>query len=115
MARGDVYWINIPYPRGTAGREQAGMRPAIAVQSDNSSQLPTIVVIPTTTKTAALRFPHTVEVNPSSTNGFTQTSILLIFQLRAIDKNRIVRQIGKLEQEYLEQIDTEIKNLLELS
>ena len=115
MARGDVFWVNIPYPRGTAGREQAGQRPAIAVQSDNASRLPTIMVVPTTTKVAALRFPYTIEVIPSETNGFIKTSILLVFQLRAIDKERIIEQVGKLEQEYLDQLDRELKSLLDLT
>ncbi|HFQ94720.1 MAG TPA: type II toxin-antitoxin system PemK/MazF family toxin [Anaerolineae bacterium] len=114
MARADVFWVNIPYPKGAAGREQAGWRPAIAVQSNSSSNLPTVIIVPATTKMSALRFPHTIEVKPSKTNGFNQTSVLLVFQLRAIDKNRIVRKIGRLEPAYMEKLEKEIKNLLEL-
>lgn len=114
MARGDIYWVEIPYSAGSAGREQAGRRPAIAVQSDNSTNLPTIMIVPTTANISALRFPHTIEVKPSSANKLTQISVLLVFQLRAIDRRRIIKKIGTLEQFYLEQLDTEIKSLLNL-
>jgi mRNA interferase MazF len=114
VARGDIYWVEIPYSAGTAGREQSGRRPSIVVQSDSSANLSTVMIVPTTSNTNALRFPHTIEVKPSSANGLSQTSILLVFQLRAIDKRRVVRKIGTLEQIYLDRLDIEIKSLLDL-
>jgi len=113
MPRGDIFSVELPY-RG--GREQAGRRPAVAVQTNSTtSQLPTLMIVPMTSSLAALRFPHTVQIEASNTNGLTQPSVLLVFQLRAIDQKRVLHKIGKLEQHYLSQLDAEIKNLLDLA
>lgn len=114
MAKGDVYWVEIPYPKGRAGKEQAGRRPAIAVQTDESHNLPTVIIVPTTTNLNTLRFPHTLEVQPSHENGFTKTSVLLVFQIRAIDRRRIGDKIGTLEKKYLNQLWDELRILLDL-
>jgi len=113
MARGDVLRVEFPYPPSGAGHEQAGRRPAIAVQTDvTSASLPTLMVVPLTGRLNALRFPHTIKVEPSQENGLTQTSVLLVFQLRAIDRKRILETIGRLEQHYLNQLDEEMRRML---
>jgi mRNA interferase MazF len=112
MARGDVLTVRLPSSRG---REQAGHRPAVAVQTDTASvQSPTLMIVPFTGQLGAQRFSHTIRVEPSPENGLTSPSILLVFQLRAIDQNRIIRKIGELEQNYLDQLDAEMKRLLDL-
>jgi len=115
MARGDVLYIELPSPGVGTGREQAGRRPAVVVQTDSTSGLSTIMIIPLTSQLSATRFAHTIQVAPSSANGLTQPSILLVFQLRAIDRRRVLNKIGELEQHYLAQLDNEIKNLLGLT
>lgn len=60
----------------------------------------------------ALHFVFTVEVQPSESNGLTLPSVAMIFQLRAIDRRRIVRKIGQLEPEILAEIDEKIWQLL---
>jgi mRNA interferase MazF len=115
MARGDVLRIELPSPPGGAGHEQAGCRPAIAVQADVSgTNLPTLMIVPLTGQLSALRYPYTIRVEPSNANGLTQPSVLLVFQLRAIDRRRIIGTIGRLEQEYLEQLEAEMRRLLSL-
>lgn len=113
MARGDVLRVELPSPDGS--REQAGRRPAIAVQADvKGVSTPTAMVVPLTSNLEALRFPYTIRVEPSATNGLTQQSVLLVFQLRAIDRNRITGTIGTLEKECLVQLDVEMRRLLAL-
>lgn len=68
--------------------------------------------IPFTSNLETLRFPHTLRVDPSPTNGLITPSVLLVFQLRAIDKGRIGRKVGQLEIRYMDQLDLEIRNLL---
>lgn len=115
MARGDVFYVDLPAQPGAGGHEQTGLRPAIAVQTDQASPtLPTIMVVPFTGQLSASRFPFTVLVDPSNENGLAQPSVLLVFQLRAIDRKRMRSRIGHLEQGYLEQLETEIKRLLDL-
>jgi len=111
MARGDVLLINLP---SSDKREQSGRRPAVAVQTDVAGE-PMLVVAPVTSNLNALRFKFAVKIEPSNENGLTQTSIVMIFQMRAIDKSRIVKLIGKLSTEDLAQVDSEIRQMLGLS
>ena len=108
MARGDILLINLPV---SDGREQSGRRPTVAVQTDISGE-PMLMVAPITSNLNALRFKFSVEIEPSEENGLTQTSIVMIFQMRAIDKTRIVKKIGQLSAQDLEKIDAEIWQML---
>lgn len=111
MARGDILLIALPE---SDQREEKGTRPAIAVQTDIAIS-PMLIVVPVTSSLGALRFQFTVKIEPSITNGLTQPSIAMVFQLRAIDPKRIVRKLGELELNYLAQIDTEIWRMLKPS
>ena len=115
MARGDIVYIDFPQsPRGT-GHEQVGRRPALVVHDDaTSATLTVIMVVPFTGNLAAQRFPHTIVVDPSSTNGLTGRSVLLVFQLRAIDRRRIGNAIGCLDPQLMNQVDAEMRCLLGL-
>jgi mRNA interferase MazF len=104
MARGDVLLVRLPE---SDKREEKGTRPAIAVQS-GTAELPMLMVVPVTSALGALRFPFTVRLEPSETNGLTLPSIAMVFQLRAIDRKRIVRKIGELDASTLAQLDAEI-------
>ena len=87
-SRGDIVCVDIPVPPGGSGHEQAGTRPALVVHSDATiASLSVIMVVPLTGKLRAQRFPHTVLVTPTSQNGLSCPSVLLVFQLRAIDKD----------------------------
>ena len=108
MARGDVLLINLP---SSDKREQSGRRPAVAVQTDVAGE-PMLMVAPITSNLNALRFKFAVKIESSNENGLTQTSIVMIFQMRAIDKSRIIKLIGKLSDEDLKKIDTEIWKML---
>jgi len=115
MARGDVLSVELPPPPSGEGREQAGRRPAIAVQSDIAGvRLPTLMVVPMTSQIKAAHFPYTIQVEPSRMNGLSRPSVLLVFQLRAIDQKRILRTLGRLEQVYLDQMDTMMRQMLGL-
>ncbi len=112
MARGDVLWIELPPPLGGAGREQAGRRPGIAIQVDDST--PTLVIVPITSQLSAERFPHTVRIDPSPENGLSRSSVLLVFQIRALDRARIQSRVGHLEDRYLAEMDKVLKRMLGL-
>lgn len=109
MARGDVLLINLP---ASDGREQSGKRPAIAVQTDLAGE-PMLMIAPVTSNLTALRFAFAVKIEPSVENGLTSTSVVMIFQMRAIDKKRIVRQLGKLSDADLQKVESEIKNMFQ--
>jgi mRNA interferase MazF len=108
MARGDVLLVALP---DSDKREEKGNRPAIAVQTDGPNA-PMLMIVPITSALAARRFAFTIELTPSPMNGLTLPSIAMVFQMRAIDRKRIIKTIGTLEPEYLKQLDAEIRKML---
>ena len=112
MALGDVLWIDFPeLPQ--SGREQSDRRPAVAVEAELPGiDLPIVMVVPFTSNLAALRFPYTVRIEVSPHNGLTKPSVALCFQLRAIDRKRVVGKAGTLNPNDLGRIRSELKRLL---
>ena len=112
MKRGDIILVDLPQA-DTSGHEQEGLRPALVVQDDaTSNQLSVIMIVPMTSNLRALSFSHTILVQPSAQNGLSMPSVLLVFQLRAIDKRRIRKTLGTLETAIMEQVNAEMKKLL---
>lgn len=115
MVRGDIVLVDLPRSVGGAGHEQVGNRPALVIHNDATSHtLSVVMIVPFTGKLNAQRFPHTILIQPSPANGLSCPSVLLVFQLRAIDRRRIRKTIGHLEAETLKLVDTEMKHLLDL-
>ncbi len=108
MARGDVLLVSLP---SSDRREQSGRRPAVAVQTDQAGE-PMLMVAPVTSNLAALRFTFSVRIEPSPENGLTAPSVVMVFQMRAIDKVRIVRKIGQISEADMSRIDAEIWRML---
>jgi mRNA interferase MazF len=108
VARGDVLSINLPT---SDTREQSGRRPAIALQIDILGE-PMLMIAPVTSSLSASRFAFSVQIEPTVGNGLSQTSIIMIFQMRAIDKSRIIKKIGNLSVKDLKKVDTEIWKML---
>src|SRR5437867_1550160 len=96
VSLGDICWVEIPPANG---HEQAGRRPAIIFQDDAYSALPVVLIIPLTTGTwAHRRFPDTtLLIEPTSENGLQEPSYALVFQLRAVDRQRLRNRIGTLD------------------
>ena len=113
MKRNDIVMVELPPPLGGAGREQAGRRPAVVVQDDTPG-LPTLLVAPLTSQLAAQRFPHTLRIEPSFENGLSMSSVILLFQLQVMDRRRVLRVIGQLEEQYVMQFDSELRQMLKL-
>ena len=108
MAYGDVLLVSLP---ASDGREQSGRRPALAVQADLASE-PMLMIAPITSNLKALRFAYAVRVDPSTENGLTLTSVVMVFQMRSIDKTRIVRRLGTLSSKDMERINGAIWQML---
>ncbi|MCX6039244.1 MAG: type II toxin-antitoxin system PemK/MazF family toxin [Chloroflexi bacterium] len=107
--------VNLPQAADGAGHEQVGTRPGLVVHDDATSEtLSVIMIVPFTSNLKAQLFPHTILIRPSKQNGLTAPSVLLVFQLRAIDKQRVSKRIGHLEDELMGKVNQEIKDLLGL-
>lgn len=108
MKKGDVCLINLSFG---VGYEQYGERPAILI-SDTKTKI--VIVIPLTANIEALRFPYTLGILPNAKNNLKQKSIALIFHIRAIDKARILKTIGKIDSRLQKEIDEILKQMLGL-
>lgn len=112
MAFGDVLWANLP---PADGHEQAGTRPAILVQADDDdSRLNTRTVIPVSTKLANLRFPATVRVDPSASNGLHEPSVLLVFAVTTLDKAKVGGKQGTLDEAAIAALKDALRAFLQL-
>ena len=106
MNKGEIWLVELSFP---VGHEQTGTRPAI-IMADLEANI--CIVVPLTSNIQALRFPHTVEIKKSDKNGLEEDSVALVFQLRAIDKSRLKKKVGYLENTSLTKIDGMIKKIL---
>lgn len=112
MQEGDIYLVEIPL---SSGHEQAGLRPAIIVQALGSEKLPTVLIVPLTSKLKAAEFPFTFIIEPNQFNNLDAASVALVFQLRAIDKKRLKNKIGKIEWAKLELLKQNLKEIMGLA
>jgi mRNA interferase MazF len=104
-----MHWVDLP---AANGREQRGRRPAVVLQDDDyGGSLPVVLVVPLTTARAAMRFAGTTLIRPTAETGLRQTSVALVFQLRAIDRGRIREHIGTVSAEVLNAIFEELGKL----
>ena len=105
MKRGEVWLVQLGQ---TSGHEQQGLRPAI-ILTDTPTSL--VLVIPLTTNLKALRFPYTIQIEPTKQNGLETDSVALIFHLRSVDKRRLIRNVGRLEKTVIQKTMAVIKQL----
>ena len=105
IRKGGIYLVNFD---PTVGAEVKKIRPAVVVSNDiNNAHSPIISIAPISSRVARI-FSFEVEI-PADVGGLTERSKVMVNQTRAIDKMRILKQIGTLEESYLRKIDTALK------
>src|SRR3989344_472410 len=108
MKRGEIWVVEIP---AGIGHEQYGSRPVCIVAETEAN---VAVIIPFTANLKALKFSNVLEIKPDKDNNLKETSIALVFQIRAIDKTRLKYKMGFLNDKTNEKINSLLKNFLEL-
>src|SRR5687767_3842005 len=103
MIKGEIRTVSLPL---SDRHEQHGVRP-VGVVADTKSSI--AMIIPFTSNPVALRLPYTLRVQNTKRNGLTSPSVLLVLQLRAIDKGRIHQKIGTLEKSVISEVDQTLK------
>jgi mRNA-degrading endonuclease toxin of MazEF toxin-antitoxin module len=106
MTKGEIWGTELPVK---GGHVQRGVRPALILADATKS---IALVIPLTSALAAQRFPHTLFVAPTTSNGLEKPSVLLLFQLGAIDKRFLHRSIGTLDEALKERVDEKLRALI---
>jgi mRNA interferase MazF len=111
ISRGDVVLCDL---NPVVGTEQAGVRPAVILQTDRANTVsPHTIIAPFTTKIRQVLLPSHVFV-PVGAGGLSRDSVALCEQIRVIDKRRIVRVLGHLDARYLAEIERALCTVLEL-
>lgn len=102
VKRGDIYYADLS---PVVGSEQGGVRPVLIVQNDMGNRhSPTVIAAAITSQTEKTKLPTHIEV-ASSNCGLAKNSIILLEQIRTIDKKRLKEKMGKLDHQSMGKVD----------
>ncbi len=105
IKRGDVYFADLS---PVIGSEQGGTRPVLVIQNNLGNHFsPTIIVAAITAKMIKSELPTHVSIHADQT-GIERDSVILLEQLRTIDKSRLKEKVCHLDQEIMEKVDMAI-------
>ena len=112
IKRGDVYYADL---RPVIGSEQGGIRPVLIIQNDTGNRhSPTIICAAITSKMNKAKLPTHVELD-SNRYEMVKDSVVLLEQLRTIDKRRLNDKVCHLDNEILDKVDKALRISLELN
>jgi mRNA interferase MazF len=105
VRRGDIYYADLS---PVVGSEQGGMRPVLIVQNDTGNKhSPTVIAAAITSQINKARLPTHIELSAKS-YGLTKDSVILLEQIRTIDKRRLKEHMGKLDDSLMNRVDNAI-------
>ena len=105
VKRGDIFYADLS---PVIGSEQGGMRPVLIVQNDTGNKhSPTVIAAAITSQTGKARLPTHIELNAQSV-GLSRDSVILLEQIRTIDKSRLSERMGKLDDTTMTKVDNAI-------
>ena len=106
VTRGDVFYADL---NPVVGSEQGGVRPVLIIQNDIGNKYsPTVIIAAITSKINKAKLPTHVEIN-SNSSRLDKDSVILLEQIRTIDKKRLQRHITHLEEDTLNRVDKAIE------
>lgn len=93
VKRGDLYFADLS---PVVGSEQGGVRPVLVIQNDIGNKYsPTVIAAAITSKLNKAKLPTHIEIS-SNEYGLEKDSVILLEQIRTIDKTRLKEKIGEL-------------------
>ena len=102
VRRGDIFYADLS---PVVGSEQGGIRPVLIVQNDVGNRFsPTVIAAAITSQKDKARLPTHIQLN-SLGSGLARDSIVLLEQIRTIDKRRLKERMGQLDERSMGQID----------
>jgi len=111
IKRGDIFYVDLNPIKGS---EQAGRRPVLVIQNNVGNEMaPTIIIAPLTTKKFSKEYPTNGHIKKGVAN-LKENSVVLLSQIRTIDKKRLERKIGSLPADVMMKVDEAIKMSLGL-
>ncbi|HAP78966.1 MAG TPA: PemK family transcriptional regulator [Ruminococcus sp.] len=103
VKRGEIYYADLS---PVVGSEQGGIRPVLIVQNDvGNRHSPTVIAAAITSQRDKSRLPTHIEVS-ADTCGLSRDSVVLLEQIRTIDKKRLKDRMGELDNTSMNRVDT---------
>lgn len=111
IRRGDIYYADL---RPVVGSEQGGIRPVLIIQNDTGNKhSPTVIVAAITSKMNKAKLPTHIELS-SDDYDIVKDSVILLEQLRTIDKKRLKDKVCHLEGNIMDRVNRALTVSLEL-
>ncbi len=105
VKRGDIYYADLS---PVVGSEQGGVRPVLIVQNDVGNRYsPTVIAAAITSKMGKTRLPTHIDVYADRV-GLAKDSVILLEQIRTIDKKRLGEKMGHLDDAVMAEVDNAI-------
>ena len=105
VKRGDIYYADLS---PVVGSEQGGLRPVLIIQNDVGNKYsPTVIAAAITSRMSKTKLPTHIDVYAERA-GLARDSIVLLEQLRTLDKRRLREKLGHLDEQMMGEIDTAI-------
>ena len=105
IRRGDIYYADLS---PVVGSEQGGMRPVLIIQNDTGNRhSPTVIAAAITSQTGKANLPTHISLAARSC-GLTRDSVILLEQVRTLDKSRLRERMGKLDDTTMTKVDNAI-------
>ena len=102
VRRGDIYFADLS---PVVGSEQGGVRPVLIVQNNvGNKHSPTVIAAAITSQINKARLPTHIELSARSF-GLTKDSVILLEQIRTIDKQRLLEKMGRLDEGVMSRVD----------
>ena len=111
VRRGDIFYADLS---PVIGREQGGTRPVLIVQNDTGNKYsPTVIAAAITSQTGKARLPTQIKIAGGSV-GLSKDSVILLEQIRTIDKKRLREKIGYLDNKTMLKVNNGLQISLDL-
>ena len=105
IKRGDIYYADLS---PVVGSEQGGLRPVLVVQNDVGNKYsPTVIVSAITSKMSKAKLPTHIDVVANQV-GLNKDSVILLEQIRTIDKARLKEKMGHLDDKVMSEVNDAI-------
>ena len=105
MKRGDIYYADLS---PVVGSEQGGTRPVLIIQNDVGNKFsPTVIAAAITSKTDKSKLPTHIDVYAEH-YGLSRDSVILLEQIRTIDKKRLKEKMGHLDDDVMNRVNNAI-------
>lgn len=112
MRRGDIYYADL---RPVVGSEQGGIRPVLIIQNDiGNKHSPTVICAAITSKLNKAKLPTHIELS-AGRYDMVKDSVILLEQLRTIDKRRLKDRVCHLDREIMQKVNVGLMISLELN